>query len=210
MHAYKKLLCHVRNVWLLLLPIAAFASWLMQEIPVAREAVSTHSAARKNTHNNFYQLEQLLVQLYVTDENKPENKLEDKSANKLVIDTQAEKYLSQAVNNFGVEFDQKRFDKSFPSSQGKKLGQLLDCYAAYKRAEQQIGQSYLSTLTSEQQLDYRALQNLFFGDIAKKLFADHQQFYQSVEIAGVQLISPTLVDVTVAAACAELREVAND
>ncbi len=198
MQVHKTVPFSSRNVWLLLLPIATLVSWIMQETPVADRIIFTSSAVKNNTDNNFYQLEQLLGQLYVTD------------VNKLMINAQTEKYLSHAVNNFGVEFDEKLFEKSFPSPQGKQLGNLLQCYAEYKRAEQHINQRYLVEQASQQLLDYRVLQKVFFGDIAKNLFADHHHFYQSVEAAGVQLISPILTGIVVAPVCTEIREVVND
>lgn len=192
------MLLNARSLWLLLLPLTAIVSWLIQNKPAVIEATSYSNSASGNNAYNFYQLEQLLNEIYVTD------------ANKLIINAETEKYLSQAINHFDLEYDQLIFAKTFPSAQGHQLGQLLQCYAEYKRVEQQIGEDYLAAQTGEQFVDYRALQNLFFGEVAKNLFADHHPFYQSFEAAGVQLISPPLVGVTAAAVCAEIRGAAND
>ncbi len=192
------MLLNARKLWLLLLPLAAMASWLMQDKPMAVEAAIYSNSVAPNNDNNFYPLEQLLSEAYVTD------------GNKLIINAHTEKYLSQAVNRFGLEYDQKLFAKSFPSPQGHRFGKLLHCYEQYKRVEQQIGEGYLATQAAEQFVDYRALQSLFFGELARNLFADHSQFYQNLEATGAQLISPPLTGVTAAPACAEFRGATHD
>jgi hypothetical protein len=198
------MLFNARNLWLLLLPLTAIASWLIPAKPVAVEVEVEVTNTRypnlvmSNNDNNFYQLEQLLSEVYVTD------------GNKLIINAQTEKYLSQAVNRFGLKYDQILFAKTFPSAPGNQLGRLLHCYAEYTKVEQQISKAYLSMQTGEQLLDYRVLQSIFFGELAKNLFANHHQFYENIAAAGVSLLSPSLIGITAAPVCADFRGQANE
>ncbi|MET0355923.1 MAG: hypothetical protein ABW044_04040 [Cellvibrio sp.] len=180
---------HIKNLWLLFLPVMALVSWLLQMPPILHKNIYSEPGDHASA-NNFFLLENVLSEAYVLDN---EN---------LVIDNETEKHLSQAVVHMEQGFDQVLLEKTFPSAHGKRLIQLLECYTAYKQAERQLSQQY-SAAQNNQLLDYRKLQLIFFGEIATTLFSDHHSFYESV--SDIQLVSPTLNDIVAAPACNGIR-----
>ena len=184
---------NIRNVWLLFLPVAALLSWAMREPPsIAVVKLSSNSMSLKHA-NKFQAMEEVLSMLYVIDHNK------------LVINSQTEKYLSQVITYMDVEFDRTLVEKSFPSSNGKKMLQLIDCYKAYKQTEQQLSQHYLNEQAPDQMLDYRKLQRIFFDETSFALFSEHHNFYEGAKAAGSRLIEIASEGIPVSSACTEVR-----
>lgn len=180
----------LNHIGLLLLPMLALASWFIQEPPMLAVNIYPDENIHLGT-NDFYDVEKMLSKLYVIKENQ------------LLIDSQTEKYLSQVESYMDRNRDEALLERTFPTAQGKRLLGLVNCYKAYKKTERQISQHY-AAVQHDQLIDYRNLQTKFFGKTANDLFSDHHRFYESV--TGVQLVSPVLNDIKVAAACEGVRD----
>lgn len=182
---------NTRNVWLLVVPLAALISLFLVKPPASLNINTYENLPARTDSNTFYPIEEIFSELYRADKSGFE------------IDTQTEKALSKITGRADVRFDQSLFEKTFPAVKGKYWEQLVKCYKAYKDVEQQITERYV--LQSDNYiLDFRALQKEFFGEVALPLFADYHQLYGSADVAGIQLIVPTFEGVT-ALVCTEIK-----
>ncbi len=182
-----------RNLWLLFLPLVASISLLLRDLPELVDAKNFSNVNNQSAINNFFSLEEIMSRLYVVDKNR------------LVINALTEKYLSQLVNNKDFYSDDILLQKTFPTSSGKKLLQLISCFMAYKHEEQRISKPYIPSKTN-QVIDYRNLQKRFFGDISQSLFVEYDNFYQSAQTSGMHLVVPSQDDVSIPAACIRIHD----
>jgi hypothetical protein len=170
------------------------ASLLLRDPPKLADVKTFSDVSNQSFTNSIFSLEETLSHLYVVNKNR------------LVIDAQTEKYLSQLVSDNNFSYKNALLEKTFPSSQGKQLLALVSCYAAYKREEQRISKPY-APLAANQALDYRDLQHIFFGEVAQNLFIEYHNFYQSAQAAGIQLVAPSQAGVSVPVACIRINNV---
>ncbi|RYY76841.1 MAG: hypothetical protein EOO52_04925 [Gammaproteobacteria bacterium] len=184
----------MKKLWLLCLPLLIFISWQMRE-PSELVGTSIHTNVTSHDYkNNFFLLERALSGAYVVNQNR------------LRINAETEKYLSQVAGLMDGTVDAVLLEKTFPSLAGKELLRLSYCYKAYKHEEERIVKNYIA-LQTNQLLDYRPLQNKFFGETTKSLFAAHHSFYESSEAAGVELVVPLIERISVSPACLQVENV---
>ena len=188
------MLREAKNLWIAFLPLCIFISFFLRDAPRLEGVNSNNSSTHPIDKNNFFAIEENLSALYVTKNNG------------LIIDATTEKSLSKISGQTNNYLDNSMLEKSFPSSQGKQLLQLVSCYRLYKKEEQRINKPYLS-LQADQLIDYRNLQYEFFGELAQDLFSDHHAFYKSAEASGIKLISPASSQITVPTVCSRINNV---
>lgn len=188
------MLKEAKNIWPLLLPLFIVTSFLLQDENKLK-VLNVNVDAYTHLHsNNFFSVEEKVNALYVIKNNK------------LVIDATTEKNLSKAIDDITLNPNNIMFEKTYPSSQGKKLLQLISCYRLYKIEEQSINKLQV-TSQADQLVDYRVLQQDFFGPLATDLFSDHHAFYESAEASGITLVPPPLNKISVPAECSEISDV---
>ena len=188
------MLKEIKNLWLLFLPLIIFISLTLRESPEFKGLISVDNFFEKNNKTNFFTAEEKISRVYAIKNNR------------LVIDSETEKNLSKLANEADYSIDNIIFEKTYPSSQGRKLLHLIACYQMYKQAEQRINKLYIS-LEADQIIDYRSLQYEFFGELAKDLFFDHHTFYKSADASGIRLVAPVLNDVSVPTICTSIHNV---
>jgi|GEM_PF-6439304 len=188
------MLKEIKNLWLLFLPLLISLSFMLRDPPEVRGAVSIEQASENNNNNTFFPIEQSLSRLYVTRNNM------------LLIDAETEKNLSKMTSHVDLSLDNNVFEKTYPSSQGRKLLKLISCYHGYKKEEQRINELY-SALEADQLIDYRNLQKTFFGELAIDLFLDHRTFYKNAEVSGIKLVEPKLSGTLIPNLCFSIQNV---